>query len=241
MSTEILDAVSRAVWVAGCCDDATYDEAVAAAKRGSPADASALLFNQEVAKAAISAMQSEISADRDAAVARAEQAEARVAELEAEVEMDKCQAFSVGYEAGEKATAGGEELEKLRSERDAMKAEVERLRGQFAAGWKAAIEAAADFIESAPHEWRRSVDARAISSIPMPSDAAAALDRLTAQARAQGMREASEIAAHRYAVCEDAFSKGLGAEERHCALEAKYIEDKIRSHAEEIGKEARNG
>lgn len=38
-----------------------------------------------------------------------------------EVAMAECQAFSAGYEAGEKATAGGEELAKLRTE-------VERLR-----------------------------------------------------------------------------------------------------------------
>lgn len=63
---------------------------------------------------------------------------------------------------------------------------------------------------------------------------------MTAQARAQGLREAAEIAAHRYAVCEDAYSKGLGAEERHCALEAKHIEDKIRSRIEEIEKELNN-
>lgn len=39
----------------------------------------------------------------------------------AEVAMAECQAFSAGYEAGEKVTAGGEELAKLRTE-------VERLR-----------------------------------------------------------------------------------------------------------------
>lgn len=132
MSTEILDAVSRAVWVAGCCDDATYDEAVAAAKRGSPADASALLFNQEVATAAISAMQSEISADRDAAVARAEQAEARVAELEAEVERLRDRVQTLGteghaYHAGRIAA-----VEMWHAERDALKAEVERLRADAA-------------------------------------------------------------------------------------------------------------
>lgn len=60
------------------------------------------------------------------------------------------------------------------------------------------------------------------------------------QARAQGMREAAVIAAHRYAVCEDAYSKGLGAEERHCALEAKHIEDKILARAEEIEKDLDN-
>ena len=42
-----------------------------------------------------------------------------------EVEMAQCKAFSAGYEAGEKATAGGEELAKLRTE-------VERLRAVLA-------------------------------------------------------------------------------------------------------------
>lgn len=46
----------------------------------------------------------------------------------AEVAMAECQAFSAGYEVGEKAAAGGEELARLRTERDALKAEVERLR-----------------------------------------------------------------------------------------------------------------
>ena len=35
------------------------------------------------------------------------------------------------------------------------------------------------------------------------------------------------IARHRHAVSEDAFQKGLGAENRHCALEAIHIADKI--------------
>ena len=52
-------------------------------------------------------------------------------------------------------------------------------------------------------------------------------DAAVADAKAEGMREAARIAAHRYAVCEDAFAKGLGPEERHCALEAKKIESAI--------------
>ena len=52
-------------------------------------------------------------------------------------------------------------------------------------------------------------------------------DAAVAESKAEGMREAARIAAHRYAVCEDAFAKGLGPEERHCALEAKKIESDI--------------
>lgn len=167
MSAEILDAVSRAVWVAGCCDDATYDEAVAAAKRGSPADASALLFNQEVAKAAISAMQSEISAERDAAVARAERAEARVAELETEVERLRAKyddvisdrPYIMGWNAGYNFAEYGDEerdVPDVVSELAAKKQKEQQL---------------------APAEWKAAIEAN--------------LTRLTAQARAQGMREAA--------------------------------------------------
>ncbi len=42
-----------------------------------------------------------------------------------EVAMAECQAFSVGYEAGEKATAGSEELAKLRTEVERLRAERE--------------------------------------------------------------------------------------------------------------------
>lgn len=166
MSAEILDAVSRAVWVAGCCDDATYDEAVAAAKRGSPADASALLFNQEVAKAAISAMQSEISAERDAAVARAERAEARVAELETEVERLRAA-------LGAEQDSADEMADVLSACGDGLMFDVYRL------------QAALDH-----HDALREA---AIRAIPMPTDAAVALGRMAALDRAQGMREAAEI------------------------------------------------
>lgn len=54
------------------------------------------------------------------------------------------------------------------------------------------------------------------------------------------MREAAEIMAYRHAACEDAYSKGLGAEERHCALKAKHIEDEILARTEEIEKELNN-
>lgn len=60
------------------------------------------------------------------------------------------------------------------------------------------------------------------------------------QAKIQGMREAAEIAAHRYAVCDDAYLKRLGGDFAYRALEAKHIEDKIRSRIEEIEKELNN-
>lgn len=75
-----------------------------------------------------------------------------------------------------------------------------------------------------------------VSPVKIPYDAAA-LDRPTAQARAQGMREAAVIAAHRYAVCDDAYLKRLGEDFAYRALEAKHIEDEIRARAEEIEKE----
>lgn len=119
-----------------------------------------------------------------------------------------------------------------------LEAEVERMRGQFAAGWKAAIEAAADFIESAPHEWRRSVDAHAIRSVPMPTDAAAALNHLTEQARAQGMREAAEAAkkSREWVIHSGQCSYIDGIAKGHDRAESA-----IRARAEEIEKEARNG
>lgn len=155
-----------------------------------------------------------LTAERDAAVSRAEQAEARVAELETEIER-------LLVALGAEQDSADEMANVLSAFGDGLMFDVDRL------------QAALDH-----HDALREA---AIRAIPMPTDAAATLERLTAQAWAQGMREAAEIAAHRYAVCEDAFSKGFGAEERHCALEAKHIEDKIIARAEEIENEARNG
>lgn len=135
---------------------------------------------------------------------------ARVAELEAEVERLRA---ALGVEQD----SADEMADVLSACGDGLMFDVDRL------------QAALDH-----HDALREA---AIRTIPMPTDAAAAFDRVTAQARAQGMREAAGIAAHRYAVCEDAFSKGIGQEERHCALEAKHIYDKIRARAEEIEKE----
>lgn len=77
------------------------------------------------------------------------------------------------------------EAETLRAERDAMRA------GGFAAGWAAAIEAAVDFIESAPCHWTRSRDARAIRAMTapdnVPSNASNAFDRMRREARAQAL------------------------------------------------------
>lgn len=109
----------------------------------------------------------------------------------------------------------------------------------FACGWAAAIEAAADILERrgdlgnwSKEEARRS--AHALRSIPMPTDAAAALDLLTVKARVQGMREAADTAASRHALCDDAYLKHLGKDFAYRALEAKHIEDKILARAEEI-------
>lgn len=136
------------------------------------------------------------------------------------------------------------EIERLTRERDEAVSATQRI-------WNVAIEQAAydcaDYPRLSPseEEWTRYDEQiehsqESIRSL-LKDDATAALARRDAQMKAGGMREAAEIAAHRYAVCEDAYSKGLGAEERHCALEAKHIEDKILARAEEIEKEARNG
>lgn len=156
-----------------------------------------------------------LAAERDAAVARAEQAEARVAELEAEVEH-------------------------IATERDTYYAEG------FALGWTTAIKAAGEVCESIRigiangpmPEGARFDYEQSVCAIAPPADARAALDRLTAQARAQSMREAAEIAAHRHAVCDDAYLKRLREDFAYRALEAKHIEDKIIARAEEIEKEA---
>lgn len=72
----------------------------------------------------------------------------------------------------------------------------------FALGWKAAIEAAALWTDEDDADVRGHAlvhiggyyRGRQIRSIPMPADAQSALDRLTVQAKVQGMREAAEIA-----------------------------------------------
>lgn len=137
-----------------------------------------LLYRREDADAMIDA----IASDRDAAVAR-------VAELEAEVE-------------------------RLRQERDdiaisqhlttlAVRNVTYHAEG-YSAGWNAAIEAASTYLQGAADDWRSTggeLPAKKIEdeipgviAIPMPADAGEALDRLTAQARAQGMHEALEAA-----------------------------------------------
>lgn len=155
-----------------------------------------------------------LATERDAAVARAERSEARAAELEAEVERLRAA-------LGAEQDSADEMADVLSACGDGLMFDVDRL------------QAALD-----QHDALREA---ALSPTHVPSDAAAALKLLTAQARAQGMREAAEIAAHRYAVCEDAYSKRLGEEFAYRALEAKHIEDKILARAEEIEKEARNG
>lgn len=66
----------------------------------------------------------------------------------------------------------------------------------FVAGWKAAIEAAAQSCLSSAYVGEQDGYhfAYTIRAIPIPTDTTATLDRMTAQARAQGMREAAEIA-----------------------------------------------
>lgn len=61
---ELLEEVARAIWNTGMID-ATYAEAVAAAKRGDGWSADALLFNQGLAKAALGVMFAEIKALRE--------------------------------------------------------------------------------------------------------------------------------------------------------------------------------
>lgn len=71
----------------------------------------------------------------------------------------------------------------------------------FALGWWAAIEAAALWTDEDDADVRGHASVhiggyyrgRQIRKIPMPTDAQATLDRLTAQARAEGMREAAKI------------------------------------------------
>lgn len=191
----------------------------------------------------------ELCAERDAAVARAERAEARVEEIEAELRRALAHIESLDAECDRRHAETQNHIFTC----GILNTEIERLLVALGAEQDSADEMAnvlsafgdglmfdVDRLQAAldQHDALREA---AIRAIPMPTDAAATLERLTAQARAQGMREAAEIAAHRYAVCEDAFSKGFGAEERHCALEAKHIEDKIIARAEEIENEARNG
>lgn len=144
--------------------------------------------------------------ERDAAVAQAEQAEARVAKLEAEVER---------LMADLPRTQIVQNLVSMAVLDATYHAEG------YAAGWTAAIEAAAkvaddygckDILRPAEGWTEPQVDwwiiggqdhciaiEQCIRSLTPPASAQAALDRLTAQARAQGMREAAEIADHRNA------------------------------------------
>lgn len=65
----LLEAVSRAVYDE-LMADATYDETVAAAKRGSQADANTILFSQTTANAAIAVMLNILPKDIDDAISR---------------------------------------------------------------------------------------------------------------------------------------------------------------------------
>lgn len=100
-------------------------------------------------------------------------------------------------------------------------AEIGAIRAEgFATGWAAAIEAAVDFIESAPYHWTRSSDAGAIRSIPMPDDASTALDSRLREARAQGLREAAEI-------CNASYGDGVSAVH-------KAVVERLRVRAEPV-------
>ena len=100
----------------------------------------------------------------------------------------------------------------VQPENDAIRAEG------FAAGWAAAIEAAADFIEWAPTRWTRSRDGRSIRAIHMPPDASAALNRMLHEARAQGVREAAVI-------CNASYGDGVGAVHKAILARAAEIEE----------------
>jgi len=181
-----------------------------------------LIYLREEADAMINALASE----RDAAVARAE---ARVAELEAEVERLRAESCAT---CGGVMYWGDECCPECSPE-----AAAEKDQKLFAAGWTAAIEAAASWVDG---EWlgQSPYDAaRLIRAITMPTDAAAALASLTAQARAQGMREALEaVKKSREEVIHSAQRNYIDCIARgHDRAEAAIL-----ARAEEIEKEARN-
>lgn len=126
---------------------------------------------------------------------------------------------------------GGTPYCNLKVENNRLKTMVGKMQGQFIAGWKVAIEAAAQSCLSSAYVGERDGYhfAYTIRAIPMPADAQAAPDRMTAQALAQGMREAADIA-YKTATC--ILPTGHFLSER--------CRDAILNHVEEIEKEARN-
>lgn len=107
--------------------------------------------------------------------------------------------LSKNHEAGLIPTATSLLIRDLIAEIVAIRAEG------FAAGWAAAIEAAAGALHNAANDWRSTgneLPARKIEDeipgvrdITPPSDARAALDRMLREARGRAMVEAAEIIA----------------------------------------------
>lgn len=189
-------------------------------------------------------------AARDAAVARAEKAEARAAELEAEAERLRSGALCVAVRPLEKScfVSCGLPADQCACYRGMMdrghltiRPEADVRAEGFAPGWAAAIEAAASCCSSSGYAAEQDGYhfAYTIRSIPMPADAAAALDRLTAQVRAQGMREAAEIVRARIPALHP---EGPVSAEQQVEYEALgFAMQAVLARAEEIEKEARNG
>lgn len=90
---------------------------------------------------------------------------------------------------------GGTPYCKLKVENDRLKTMVGKMQEQFIAGWKEAIEAAAQSCLSSAYVGERDGYhfAYTIRSIPMPEAAASALNREIKKARAYGLREAAMI------------------------------------------------
>jgi len=176
-------------------------------------------------------------AERDAVLKRAEKAEATVKRLMAQAEPVAWRWKRNGASEAEWAFAKGREfpipsricleldIEPLyASVTDRPEAELRAETG--AAMWMAAIEAVIN-LSDAPLFDAVDMDEYAdfIRAIPMPTDAAAALDRMTARARVQGMREAARI-------CEEAGSSKYGRDcDQFCMSSITFRADQLEKEA----------